>query len=263
MSFPQRPRHCQAKPGALPAALRLVASVVAAAGSRFGPGVQATLTRTKGGPGAGQMVPKQNIPIEKNCSQRSSSSPVNETFLEKQSHESSGCSLGDQGWGPKNTSLWEFHVKSLAFRSCRGCQEFHDIPYQWWAAERLYLKETSTPVGTEYKSETNNPLQISVSLPWTWLETPHTHKYWNCFFNSCNRKNAHLFSTTATLIFHQRHTKHCPDETSCCFLAETWNQIQPGPRPCTKYPGSQGWNQRWPMGEYRLWSICLEENSTV
>ena len=63
MWFSQLPRHGQAKPGALPAALRLVASVVAAAGSRFGPGVQATLTRTKGGPGAGQMVePKTEHP---------------------------------------------------------------------------------------------------------------------------------------------------------------------------------------------------------
>ena len=45
-----QPRHGQAKPGALPA-LTLVVVVVAAAGRRFGPRVQATLPRTKGGPG--------------------------------------------------------------------------------------------------------------------------------------------------------------------------------------------------------------------
>ena len=115
----------------------------------------------------------------------------------------------------------------------------------------------------EYKSETNNPVQISVSLPWTWLETPHTHKYLKTVSSIPATENMLIVSPQQQpWLFHQRHTKH-PDETSCCFLAETWNQIQPGPRPCTKYPGSQGWDQWWPMGEYRLWSICLEENSTV
>ena len=153
----------------------------------------------------------------------------------------------------------EFHIKSLEFRSCRGGQDFHDIPYQW--APDTNVSEENFKLSGNRIWEWTIVKQTTPFMPFMTPEKPVQNIAQNVAWNSTcstetvsekfqqSKKMIHFSHNRILRFIHKENSRKkptaipesCPyTKTSCCFLAETWNQIQPGPRPCSKYPGSVG-----------------------